>query len=180
LGSVSWRTRPLASDRAPTKSGWPTATAVIRCNLTSLGSEGTGGPRWSPDDRWIAFDTREAGSPDVYVISAQGGKPRQLTSEPSVEIQPGWSHDGRWIYFNSNRSGRMQVWKVAMAGGAAQQVTRQSGAEEVVPELRDVTPTRIWTVRGRWHLLLPARRGGEPRGAVLQLRHTQEERRVQL
>ena len=39
---------------------------------------------------------------DVFVISAQGGAPRQLTTELSSDVEPSWSHDGRWIYFLSD------------------------------------------------------------------------------
>ena len=145
--------------------------------LTSIGGAPTGSPRWSPDGRWIAFDSHLRGSPDVFVISAEGGAPRQLTSELSSETVPSWSHDGRWIYFTSNRGGSSQIWKVPFQGGAAVQVTRGTGseaiespdgmrlyyfrndrdglwtvpvaggAEDVVPELRNVKPTRAWTVQ---------------------------------
>src|SRR5439155_22580716 len=55
----------------------------------------TGTPRWSPDGRWIAFDSRSddpnrAGNPDIYVISADGGQPRRLTTEPSEDVAPSW------------------------------------------------------------------------------------------
>ena len=94
----------------------------------------TGTPRWSPDGRWIAFDSRsnDAGrdsNADIYVISAEGGQPRRLTSEPAEDVAPSWSRDGKWIYFGSTRSGGMQIWKVPAEGGQAAQVTKQGGFE---------------------------------------------------
>ncbi|HEY9433048.1 MAG TPA: winged helix-turn-helix domain-containing protein [Blastocatellia bacterium] len=94
----------------------------------------TGTPRWSPDGRWIAFDSRSndaghEGNADVYVISAEGGHPRRLTSDPAEDITPSWSRDGKWIYFGSTRSGGMQIWKVPAEGGQATQVTEQGGFE---------------------------------------------------
>ena len=94
----------------------------------------TGTPRWSPDGRWIAFDSRSndagrEGNADIYVISAEGGQPRRLTSEPSEDVTPSWSRDGKWIYFGSTRSGNMQIWKIPAEGGQAAQVTKHGGFE---------------------------------------------------
>jgi len=41
--------------------------------LTLLGAPNTGTPRWSPDGRQIAFDSRKEGHADIYVINAEGG-----------------------------------------------------------------------------------------------------------
>src|SRR5262249_30130927 len=82
---------------------------------------------WSPDGQQIAFDARVTGSSDIYVVSADGGSPRQLTTEPSADITPAWSKDGRWIFFASDRDGDWQIWGVPAAGGKAVQVTRNGG-----------------------------------------------------
>ncbi|HJQ25852.1 MAG TPA: hypothetical protein VKA60_18175 [Blastocatellia bacterium] len=87
----------------------------------------SGTPRWSPDSRSIAFDSRPGGNADIYVIQATGGTPRRLTSEDAADVVPSWSRDGQWVYFASNRSGAWQVWKVPAEGGAATQVTQQGG-----------------------------------------------------
>ncbi len=38
-----------------------------------------GNPRWSPDSRWLALDSRMEESPEIYVVAADGGKPRRVT-----------------------------------------------------------------------------------------------------
>jgi dipeptidyl aminopeptidase/acylaminoacyl peptidase len=135
-----------------------------------------GTPRWSPDGQQIVFDARPAGNADIYVISAEGGKPRPLVVDPSHDVMPSWSRDGGLIYFCSNRSGTLQVWKMPAAGGQAIQVTRQGGVEafespdgqllyytkgrgpasanagrrwrgEQVPELLNAGYRRYWAVR---------------------------------
>jgi Tol biopolymer transport system component/DNA-binding winged helix-turn-helix (wHTH) protein len=102
--------------------------------LTSLGKAGgsVGGPRWSPDGQMIAFDFTAKGgiNVDIYVISASGGTPRQVTTSPAIDSLPSWSRDGRSIYFGSHRDGQVQVWKVPSSGeepGNARQVTRGGG-----------------------------------------------------
>jgi len=58
--------------------------------LTSFNGPPHGSPRWSPDSRWIAFDCPKAGNYDIFVISADGGLPRRLTTGPANKIRPSW------------------------------------------------------------------------------------------
>jgi dipeptidyl aminopeptidase/acylaminoacyl peptidase len=95
--------------------------------LTSFGGPHTHAPSWSPDGRLIAFASLASGNGDIYVIGADGGSPRRLTSDPSAELEPRWSMDGRSIYFSSDRTGRREVWKMPAAGGAGVQLTQGGG-----------------------------------------------------
>ena len=97
--------------------------------ITSLGRCGT--PRWSPDSRWIAFDSdgRHGGS-SIYVISADGGAVRAIVDDHWNNMVPSWSRDGEWIYFASNRGDHIQetqVWKVSKDGARVVQLTRNGG-----------------------------------------------------
>jgi dipeptidyl aminopeptidase/acylaminoacyl peptidase len=88
-----------------------------------------GSPRWSPDRRYIALDVYATESSDIYVVNAEGGTPRRVTSEAADEIRPSWSRDGKWIYFGSNRTGRFEIWKIPAEGGSATQVSTGGGIE---------------------------------------------------
>src|SRR5262249_37645012 len=87
----------------------------------------TSTPRWSPDGKQIAFDSRAGGQADIYVMSANGQSQRRLTSDPADHLAPSWSRDGRWVYFGSNRGGEQQIWKIPADGGEAVPVTKHGG-----------------------------------------------------
>ncbi len=59
-------------------------------------------PRYSPDERWIAFTGQEDGQDDVFIIPASGGEPRRLTFHPGRDQVVGWTPDG-WILMRSTR-----------------------------------------------------------------------------
>ena len=72
--------------------------------LTSMGAV-PGYPTWSPDGELIAFHSNPEGQAEVFVISAAGGKPKNLTAHPAADAFPSFSRDGRWLYFSSTRAG---------------------------------------------------------------------------
>src|SRR5262249_32022642 len=120
---------------------------------TSFGGLLAGSARWSPDGKWIAFDCIKEHNFDVYLISADGGVPRRLTTGPSENATPSWSRDGRWIYFCSCRSGEPAIWKMPAQGGAAIQIVNTKGGNQAFesPDGQSVYYTRddesgIWKV----------------------------------
>jgi len=96
--------------------------------LTSFGSGLSCTPRWSPNSRQLVFDSNaEAAQFEIYIIGADGGQPRRLTTDPGTDAIGSFSHDGNWIYFMSNRTGREEIWKIPSAGGKPLQVTTAGG-----------------------------------------------------
>ena len=60
-------------------------------------------PAWSPDGRWIAFESNREGIHHIYKMNISGGKLQQLTDEGEFNSNPAWSPDGKRIAFNSTR-----------------------------------------------------------------------------
>lgn len=58
-------------------------------------------PRWSPDSKWIVFESNRSGDFQIYSISVAGGEAVQLTSISTEAQQPVWSPDGKKIAFVS-------------------------------------------------------------------------------
>lgn len=77
--------------------------------------------KFSPDGKWIAFTGQYDGDEQVYVISASGGEPKQLTFYPARgPLTPrwgydnqvyGWTNDGKSIVFKSLR----ESWTLPVA-----------------------------------------------------------------
>ena len=98
--------------------------------VTSLDATGLVVGGWSPDGTRIVFDAAIAGNSDVYVVGADGGHLRRLTSEPSVDGVPSWSENGRWIDLSSTRAGVIaDSWRVSTDGGEAGRLTHDGGFE---------------------------------------------------
>ena len=80
-------------------------------------------PRYSPDGKSIAFigEYRDAGKKDhdVFVVSAKGGKPRQITTEGIRVHSIAWSGDGQTIYYvlADSKGGPSQLKRISLSGG---------------------------------------------------------------
>ena len=86
-------------------------------------------PQVSPDGRWIAY---AQGAVDfeankvvkhIWLVRAEGGEPKQLTTGTGSDSRPRWSPDGESIAFISARGGKAQVWIIPVHGGEASQLT---------------------------------------------------------
>ncbi len=59
-------------------------------------------PRWSPDGKFIAFESNRGGSYQIYIINVNGGEARQITSLSTEANQAVWSKDGKYLLFVSS------------------------------------------------------------------------------
>ena len=89
-----------------------------------------GYPTWSPDLTLIAFHGDPDGRPDVLIVPARGGQPRNITKgTPRGAAFPSFSRDGGWIYFASAvEGGESRIWKMKVTGGAPVLVTNNAGS----------------------------------------------------
>ena len=141
-----------ASNRSGTGEIWVAdSTGEQSVQLTTFNRGAAGSPRWSPDGRQIVFDAYPTGNTDLYVINAEGGPPRRLTTDPGNHILPSWSRDGNWIYFSSRRSGSPQIYRMPAAGGQATQITTEGGLDNMEsPDGRFLYYTKVRNTPGIW------------------------------
>ena len=58
-------------------------------------------PRWSPDGRWIAFESLRDGTPQIFLLPTDGGEARKLTTLSTGATQAIWAPDGKSLAFVS-------------------------------------------------------------------------------
>lgn len=98
-------------------------------------------PCWSPDGRNIAFVRANApanwavvGKADIYVIPADGGEPKQLTSESDRVFEAGpvlWSPDGKLLAYLSRD-------KDDDADGTIKVISPDGGEPRAVAKVQDI------------------------------------------
>jgi TolB protein len=84
-------------------------------------------PDWSPDGRFVVFQSRIAGTYQLLTINLRDRGLRQLTSD-GQNTDPSWSPDGRHVVFVSNRSGAKVLWVLDAETGRTRQLTRGGSA----------------------------------------------------
>lgn len=58
-------------------------------------------PTWSPDSKWLAFESNRDGSFQIYTLPLDGGEARRITGLSTEASQPVWSPDGGHVAFVS-------------------------------------------------------------------------------
>jgi Tol biopolymer transport system component len=119
----------------------------------------SGQPSWSPDGKWIAFDSRpRGGHARIYVVPPDQPRITQITSGSTDDFVPRWSRDGRWLYFGSDRTGRDEIWKASVSDFSDQrQVTSHGGVGAIespdgqylyyVKQAGLIGPAHLWRLR---------------------------------
>lgn len=75
------------------------------------------------EEAQIAFSSERDGNWEIYVMNADGGNPRNLTNDPSVDYQTAWSPNGKSIMFISSRWGPWNIYVMDAHGNALRRVT---------------------------------------------------------
>ncbi len=106
-------------------------------------------PKLSPDGKWVAFSGEYSGTRQVYVVSADGGEPKQLTFRNDIGELPArggydnvildWTPDGKKIVFRANRTGYDErvgrPYTVPAAGGMEEPLRMpEGGAGSMSPD----------------------------------------------
>jgi dipeptidyl aminopeptidase/acylaminoacyl peptidase len=58
-------------------------------------------PAWSPDGKWIAFESTRSGDSQIWLVSPEGGEPKQLTKISTEADTIVWAPDSKSLAFVS-------------------------------------------------------------------------------
>ncbi len=99
---------------------WTVSAAGGAARLLVAHSAHESRPLYSPDGRWLAFNSNRNGGLDVFIMDLESGEVRRLTHDSASEELNGWSPDGEWVYFSSSAedvAGTHDVFRVRRDGG---------------------------------------------------------------
>lgn len=106
-------------------------------------------PRFSPDGRYVAFESARASFRDLYRLEVATGTVVRLTDNPQGNFDAAWSPDGSKLAFASSRAGQLDLWVMNADGTEQTRLTRHAG-DSVKPQ---------WSPSGRYIAFISARDG---------------------
>ena len=132
--------RPPAAAPPSRPADAPDSLADAVRALASVGAAFA--PTLSPDGERVAFITRLSGVPQVWVVPAAGGYPRQVTAFDDPVAGVLWSPDGAWLAVG-----------VAPGGGLNEQLYLMrpdgTGARRITPGGKEGNQLNTWSPDGR-------------------------------
>ena len=88
--------------------------------------------RFSPDDKYIAYNAMNLFERDVFVCNLQTKEVINLTGSATSEVSPDWSPDGKYMYIAANRQqatfprgGSHNLYRIALDKHSAPLATQQ-------------------------------------------------------
>jgi dipeptidyl aminopeptidase/acylaminoacyl peptidase len=95
---------------------------------------------FSPDGRWIAFESDESGAPEIYVTPIDAVGSRRRVSVGGGQT-PRWQRDGKELYYMAPHGGVMSV-RITLGPVLHFEPARQLFvvADRVVNDIYDVSP----------------------------------------
>jgi Tol biopolymer transport system component/DNA-binding winged helix-turn-helix (wHTH) protein len=90
-------------------------------------------PRWSPDGTQIAYVDTQLGRPwKAFLISAQGGSPKEVLPENHTQVDPSWSPDGNKLALGrTQETGQTEPLLIQIVNLATRQASTIPGSENL-------------------------------------------------
>lgn len=116
-GASLWISRPDGSDKRQ-----------VNCRYSDIEL-----PHWSPQGRRIAFMARRPEGPwRIFIVSAEGGIPKEASQGTDNQGAGTWSPDGRWLIYgnvNCQEAGTCAIHKIDVTSGKVVTVPGSEGME---------------------------------------------------
>ena len=86
-------------------------------------------PRYSPDGKWIAFQSNRNSNADIYALNLESREVTRLTTHLGDDSYPDWSPDGERLAFVSNRDGNPDIFTMTVNRQQLTNLTRNGLSE---------------------------------------------------
>jgi TolB protein len=108
-------------------------------------------PRWSPNAKYVVFESNRNGSRDIYMADVKSGDEARLTDSPAQDVKPNWAPDSGKIIFQTDRDGMWQIYELNLADKKAHRLSDGTSSDENAQYSPD----------GKWIAFNSARNGGK-------------------
>ena len=84
---------------------------------------------FSPDGKLLAISDQHEGKSLIYILTATGGIPRQVT-KLGPSYWHGWSPDGKTLAYCAERNGNYDIYTIPVEGGEETRLTHAEGLDD--------------------------------------------------
>lgn len=111
-------------------------------------------PAYSPDGSEIAFVSDRSGNENLWVASADGAQPRQISKldDNTVFISPAWAADGKSIFVSRFKPdlNAFEIWQYDIKSHAEKQITHAKSTPDQPKEFRSNALGAVASPDGRY------------------------------
>jgi hypothetical protein len=146
----------MMADIVPSPRGKGHAVVNVRPLVPSARFDQAFTPRWSPDNRHVAYGSwQRGGYRDVRIVDTMDGSWVEVTHDRAIDGDPVYSPDGRYLYFHSDRSGVSNIYAYELATGALRQVSNViNGAYQPEPSADGKSLAYLGYTHDGWDLFV--------------------------
>lgn len=74
-------------------------------------------PAWSPSGGQLAYTSYMRDNPDLYIVSAGGGRPKRVSRAPGMNTGASWSPDGSKLAITLSKDGNPEIYIISASTG---------------------------------------------------------------
>ncbi len=145
--------------------------------LTKMGSDCLL-PAFSPGGGEIAFTSFARNNPDLWIVSAGGGRARRVSQKQGLNTGAAWTSDGRGILLTLSFDGNSEIYRISAGDGTIQAKLTSSPSIDSSPSLSpDGSQVAFVSNRqGSPQIFVMPASGGTPKRVTFQGKYNQTPR----